>query len=123
MPPLSNGPLRHRRLTTISRGRRTCTAARTSTAFQATRPITRPSSRQTTPEMQIPYTVEPRPDTGLYNAKLGIWLLLASELMLFAGLFSSYVLLRTGAVEWPRHVLPVAVASVNTAVLIASSLT
>ena len=73
--------------------------------------------------MQIPYTVEPRRDTGLYNAKLGIWLFLASEVMLFGGLFSSYVLLRTGAVDWPRHVLPVGMATVNTGVLIASSLT
>ena len=31
--------------------------------------------------MEIPYTVKPRPDTGLYNAKLGIWLFLASEVM------------------------------------------
>lgn len=73
--------------------------------------------------MQIPYTTEARPDTGLYNAKLGIWLFLASEVMLFAGLFSSYVLLRTGAVEWPRHVLPVGMATFNTAILIASSMT
>jgi len=47
--------------------------------------------------MEIPYTVKPRPDTGLYNAKLGIWLFLASEVMLFGALFSSYVLLRVGA--------------------------
>ncbi len=73
--------------------------------------------------MQIPYTTEARPDTGLYNGKLGIWLFLASEVMLFAGLFSSYVLLRTGAVEWPRHVLPVGMATLNTAMLIASSMT
>ena len=33
--------------------------------------------------MEIPYTVKPREDTGLYNAKLGIWLFLASEVMLF----------------------------------------
>ena len=46
--------------------------------------------------MEIPYTVEERPDTGLYNAKLGIWLFLASEVMLFGALFSSYILLRTG---------------------------
>jgi heme/copper-type cytochrome/quinol oxidase subunit 3 len=46
--------------------------------------------------MEIPYNVEARPDTGLYNAKLGIWLFLASEVMLFGALFSSYVLLRTG---------------------------
>ena len=73
--------------------------------------------------MQIPYAVKPRPDTGLYNGKLGIWLFLASEMMLFAGLFSSYFLLRTGATVWPHHVLPVAMATVNTAILIASSMT
>src|SRR6266566_2462414 len=33
--------------------------------------------------MDIPYTVTPRPDTGLYNAKVGIWLFLASEVMSF----------------------------------------
>ena len=27
--------------------------------------------------MEIPYTVSARPDTGLYNAKIGIWLFLA----------------------------------------------
>ena len=47
--------------------------------------------------MEIPYTVQPRPDTGIYNAKVGIWLFLASEVMLFGGLFSAYVLLRVGA--------------------------
>ena len=73
--------------------------------------------------MQIPYTTEARPDTGLYNAKLGIWLFLASEVMLFAGLFSSYILLRTGAAEWPRHALPVGVATANTVILITSSMT
>ncbi|MGE3958285.1 MAG: heme-copper oxidase subunit III [Vicinamibacterales bacterium] len=73
--------------------------------------------------MEIPYAVEARPDTGLYNGRLGIWLFLASEVMLFAGLFSSYVLLRTGAAEWPRHVLPVGMATLNTAILIMSSMT
>ena len=47
--------------------------------------------------MEIPYTVTARPDTGLYNAKVGIWLFLASEVMLFGGLFSAYILLRLGA--------------------------
>jgi len=47
--------------------------------------------------MEIPYAVKPRPDTGLYNAKVGIWLFLASEVMLFGALFSSYILLRVGA--------------------------
>ena len=47
--------------------------------------------------MEIPYTVENRPDTGIYNAKVGVWLFLASEVMLFGGLFSAYVMLRVGA--------------------------
>jgi cytochrome c oxidase subunit 3 len=46
--------------------------------------------------MEIPYTVETRPDTGLTNGKLGIWLFLASEVMLFGALFASYVMLRVG---------------------------
>jgi len=73
--------------------------------------------------MEIPYTSKARPDTGLINAKLGIWLFLASEVMLFGALFSSYILLRVGAVEWPHHVLDVPLATVNTAVLITSSIT
>ena len=76
--------------------------------------------------MQIPYTVEPRPDTGLYNAKLGVWLFLASEVMLFGALFSSYILLRTGAMgSWPHgyEILNVPLATLNTMVLITSSVT
>jgi heme/copper-type cytochrome/quinol oxidase subunit 3 len=76
--------------------------------------------------MEIPYTTEARPDTGLYNAKLGIWLFLASEVMLFGALFSSYVLLRTGAPTWPlgrTEGLSVPLATVNTMVLIGSSVT
>ena len=49
----------------------------------------------------IPYTVEARPDTGLYNAKLGVWLFLASEVMLFGALFSSYILFRVSSHNWP----------------------
>ena len=74
--------------------------------------------------MEIPYTVTARPDTGLWNAKLGIWLFLASEVMLFGGLFSSYVYLRVGAdFPWPRHELPIGPGLTNTFVLIASSVT
>ena len=74
--------------------------------------------------MEIPYTVTARPDTGLYNAKVGIWLFLASEVMLFGGLFSSYVFLRIGAdFPWPRHELHVLPGFINTMVLIASSVT
>ena len=76
-------------------------------------------------EMEIPYTVHPRPDTGIYNGKLGIWLFLASEVMLFGALFSSYILLRTSAPTWPRGwtFLSVGLATVNTFILISSSVT
>lgn len=75
--------------------------------------------------MDIPYAVQPRPDTGLYNGKLGMWLFLASEIMLFGGMFSAYVFLRTGSPDWPRgaDVLNVPLATVNTALLITSSMT
>ena len=75
--------------------------------------------------MEVPYTVENRPDTGLYNAKVGIWLFLASEVMLFGALFSSYILLRVGALEghWPTELLNVPIGTVNTMVLILSSVT
>ena len=75
--------------------------------------------------MDIPYTVAERPDTGLNNGKIGIWLFLASEVMLFGALFASYIMLRIGATEWPRgdSILNVPLATVNTAVLITSSVT
>ena len=73
--------------------------------------------------MEIPYTVETRPDTGLANGKLGIWLFLASEVMLFGGLFSAYIILRTGSTEWPHGELNVWLGAANTVILICSSVT
>jgi heme/copper-type cytochrome/quinol oxidase subunit 3 len=76
--------------------------------------------------IDIPYNVRPRPDTGLYNAKLGIWLFLASEVMLFGALFSSLILLRSGVPHWPHgrdEGLNVPLATLNTLVLIISSVT
>lgn len=73
--------------------------------------------------MDIPYTITPRSDTGLFNAKAGIWLFLASEVMLFGALFTTYILLRIGAPSWPHHELDVPLATTNTAVLITSSIT
>lgn len=73
--------------------------------------------------MEIPYTVETRPDTGLYNGKVGLWLFLASEVMLFGALFSSYILLRVGAPTWPHGLLSVPIGTFNTFVLITSSIT
>ena len=72
----------------------------------------------------IPYTAERRPDTGVTNVTMGIWLFLASEVMLFGALFSSYALLRVSAPVWPlgRNMLSIPLALVNTAVLIAGSM-
>src|SRR6202048_5268061 len=63
--------------------------------------------------MEIPYTISTRPDTGLWNAKVGIWLFLA------------YVFLRLDAPPgmWPHGLLNVPVGTMNTAILIISSVT
>lgn len=80
--------------------------------------------------VEIPYIATPRSDTGLWNAKVGIWLFLASEVMLFGALFSTYILLRVGAPEtgplaWPKgsDYLNIPIGTFNTAVLITSSIT
>ena len=76
-------------------------------------------------DKEVPYTVAERPDTGLYSAKLGIWLFLASEVMLFGGLFAAYIFLRLGAEDgyWPTGLLNVPVGTMNTIILIGSSVT
>ncbi len=68
---------------------------------------------------------EPHPITGVTNAKLAIWLFIASEVMLFGALFSSYIVLRVGDPTWPRGwmVLNVPLATLNTMILITSSVT
>ncbi len=75
--------------------------------------------------MQIPYTVESRPDTGLNNGKIAIWLFLASEVMLFGALFAAYIMLRVGNPAWPKGdtYLNIPLATTNTIVLISSSIT
>lgn len=75
--------------------------------------------------MEIAHITEPHPDTGVVNSKLGVWLFLASEIMLFGALFSSLILLRVSAVSWPAgmDILNVPLATVNTLVLILSSVT
>jgi cytochrome c oxidase subunit III len=75
--------------------------------------------------MEIPFVAKARPDTGLFNAKVGIWLFLASEVMLFGALFSAYILLRVGAdpATWPQGLLNIPIGTFNTTVLITSSVT
>jgi heme/copper-type cytochrome/quinol oxidase subunit 3 len=63
--------------------------------------------------------------SGISNAKLGVWLFLASEIMLFATLFTSYIVLRMGSETWPWgwDALNVPLATLNTVFLISSSVT
>jgi len=67
----------------------------------------------------IPYTAEARPDTGVSNVTLGFWLFIASEVMLFGALFSSYALLRVSAAAWPSGsaLLSLTLGTANTALL------
>ena len=69
----------------------------------------------------IPYTTARRDDSGVNNVTLGIWLFLASEVMLFGALFSCYALIRTAATTWPRgsQVLNLTIGGINTAILLA----
>jgi cytochrome c oxidase subunit 3 len=72
--------------------------------------------------MDIPYIASVRPDTGVTNQKLGMRLFLAWEVMLFGSLFSSYALLRSGAMSWPEQssIVSVRLGAVSTVVLIVS---
>jgi cytochrome c oxidase subunit 3 len=60
----------------------------------------------------------------VYNKKLGMWIFLASEVMFFAALIGSYVILRFGATgDWakPGIVLNIQITAFNTFLLICSS--
>ena len=73
--------------------------------------------------MNIPYTLDRRADTGVSNTTLGLWLFLASEVMLFGALFSAYALLRVSAPAWPsgRTLLNPMLGGINTVVLLAAT--
>jgi len=77
--------------------------------------------------MSTPYSTSVRPDTGLYNSKLGMWLFLAAEAMFFGALFSSYAFLRTASASWPdgSDILPTtpALLAVVTSALAAAAAT
>lgn len=61
---------------------------------------------------------------GLNNRKLGIWVFLGSEAVFFGGLISAFIVLSGRSVTgpYPKDVLSLPLVSVNTFVLIASSL-
>jgi len=76
----------------------------------------------TSAAMRPPFPAEPGID--VYNKKLGMWIFLASEVMFFAALIGSYVILRFGAPgEWalPGVVLNIKITAFNTFLLICSS--
>ena len=67
-----------------------------------------------------------QPGLPLSRGKLIIWLFLSTEIMFFAALLGSYVVLRFGALVWPKphHVhLSEPIGAFNTFVLICSSVT
>lgn len=68
----------------------------------------------------------PDADSELHAARLGMWLFLATEILLFAGLFVAYTLYRSiypeGFLEGSSH-LDVTLGAVNTVALVTSSLT
>ncbi|HET9369552.1 MAG TPA: cytochrome c oxidase subunit 3 [Vicinamibacterales bacterium] len=74
--------------------------------------------------MTIPYTVDRRPDTGVSNVTLGVWLFLASEVMLFGALFSAYALLRSSSPSWPSglETLSLTFGAGNTAILVIATM-
>ena len=64
--------------------------------------------------------------TGIPNGKLGMWVFLASEVMLFGALISAYVVLRMGSPNFgvpPDEIMGRPLATLNTFVLITSSVT
>src|SRR5207247_6128112 len=71
---------------------------------------------------QRPFPGERRLD--VYSKKLGMWVFLASEVMFFAALIGTYIILRFGAPgEWakPGIVLNIKITAFNTFLLICSS--
>jgi heme/copper-type cytochrome/quinol oxidase subunit 3 len=63
--------------------------------------------------------------TGLPNIKLGMWIFLASECLLFGALITTYVLYRGASIKgpYPKDVFDIPYTSVSSFVLLASSLT
>lgn len=70
-------------------------------------------------ERELPFNNIARADTGVDNVTLGFWLFIASEVMLFGALFSSYGLLRASATDWPAAgtVLHIGLGAPNTVLL------
>ena len=60
------------------------------------------------------------------SAKLGMWLFLATEILLFGGLFCAYAVYRANHPDiflWAHHLLDTKLGAINTVILLTSSLT
>lgn len=74
-------------------------------------------------------TPQPHPleatSTGIPSSKLGMWLFLTSEVMMFTGLIGALIVLRAGLPGWPHpgEELSIPLAAFNTFVLLSSSMT
>jgi cytochrome c oxidase subunit 3 len=71
-------------------------------------------------------SLEYHPGLPLSNGKLIVWLFLSTEIMFFAGLIGTYIVLRFGAPTWPLpHEVHLSepIGAFNTFVLICSSVT
>ena len=69
--------------------------------------------------------VEIRAATGIPTGKMGVWWFLASEIVLFGGLIGAFVMSRLGSGGWSAMAahLSVPIGTINTFVLLTSSLT
>src|SRR5690349_19355317 len=70
--------------------------------------------------------LEYHPGLPISNGKLIVWLFLSTEIMFFAGLIGTYIVLRFGAPAWPKpHEVHLSepIGAFNTFVLICSSVT
>jgi heme/copper-type cytochrome/quinol oxidase subunit 3 len=64
-----------------------------------------------------------RTNTGLDNRKLGMWIFLATEVMLFSALIGGFLSMKVRSPATAHHVLNVPLTAVNTFILICSSTT
>ena len=69
-------------------------------------------------------TIDPtRTNTGLDNRKLGMWIFLATEVMLFASLIGGFLSMKARSPAGAHNVLNIPLTAVNTFILIISSTT
>ena len=76
-------------------------------------------------DLPATHETEPESSLGMDNQKLGIWILIGSEVVFFSALIVTYVVLRGRSISGPLpgEVLDIPLTAVNTFILICSSLT